>query len=250
MVKLISVLLFLYGCAFGLDNSYKLAINGVTTATASSFISPNVGQAQHTIYVSATGCSVLPGSANAYVQGSYDNITYFAIGPAVVTMKALSASASSGLGTGSGAYPYLRVNYVSNTGTGCTISIWYTGAVNPSGVINTSNYYLTGTGSPTGAATVSLFPSVSGARFVIYGLYVINITGGTNTLNVFDIANGAACTGATGYSIFSGATISANEKIIMPTSTIPYLIGTVGSGLCMTTTGAGTTQVTVIGRYE
>lgn len=249
MVKLISVLLFLYGCAFGLDNQYQLAINGVTTATASTFMR-NVGQAQHGIFVSATGCSVLPGSVNAAVQGSYDNISYFAIGPATVTMKSSSASAASGLGTGAGAYPYIRVNYASNTGTGCTISIWYTGAVNPSGVINASNYYLTGTGSPTGAATVSLFPSVSGARFVIYGLYVINITGGTNTLNVFDISNGAACTGSTGYSIFAGATISANEKIIMPTSTVPYLIGTVGSGLCMTTTGAGTTQVTVIGRYE
>lgn len=251
MVRLISILLFLYGCAFGLDNQYQLALNGVTVATASTFMR-NVGQAQHGIFVSATSCSTVPGQIVAAVQGSYDNSTYFNIGPSVVVMKQASANSATGLGTASGAYPYIRVNYAVTSSSACTVSIWYTGAVNPSGVINGSYYYVITSLAPTGAVSATPFgPAVSlaGSKFVVYGLVAMNITGGSNGVTIQDYSNGAACTGSTTTSF--QFQIASGEKFALPTSqATPYLATATGSGLCLATTGTGTTQVTLIGRYE
>jgi len=249
VVKLISVLLFLYGCAFGLDNQYQLALNGVTSATASTFLK-NVGQVEHAIFVSVTGCSI-SGSTTfpLAMQGSYDNVTWFYIGPGTLTVS--TASPYTGLNYGTGGYPYLRVNYYQ-TVAGCTVTAWYTGNVTSFTPMRASTLYQTYSAPvASGTAVVGVVASQTPMKFVVYGL-VVYARSGTLTISVYSAAN-PGCTGGGAVSSYFLTSIPTATTAVttLPPTGVPYYTTATNENLCLAvSTGSGDWSYAVIGRFE
>lgn len=237
----------------------KIITNGVTSGATYSV--PNIGQVQHQVIAEVTinpGVCLLP--SYVQLQGSADNTNWFNIAP-IITLDPTNSATANGNIYGTGLFPYLRLKVIGAS-SACVMNAWYVGTVtafsNPQSVMNSANYTIssnTVAASGGGTTSVQITPPVtsSGLQPVIYGLMVYQ----SDTANVYEYviqsADALGCTGATGPKISFKVGSAGGPNYVLPTSTVPYLIGGVGKGVCVTgTSAAGSTAATFtfISRYE
>lgn len=248
MIRAILLLLIATSLYGQKDNQYQLALNAVTTATASTPLR-NVGQVQHAVWVKATVCS-LSGSSLIFpimVQGSYDNATWFNIGSA---SSNLLPTAQTGLLFATGAYPYIRVNYYQ-TVAGCTVTAWYTGNISSFETLTQSSLYTTFTGAVSDAtATIGVVAAPPGVRFVVYGM-VLYATTNTNKITVNSKPTSCANPSSTVF-LTSVPITSTGEPFVLGNGGAPWYSTVPGEILCLSVdaTGVGAWWYSVIGRYE
>ena len=237
----------------------KLVTNGTTSGA--TYTVPNIGQVQHQVIGSLTlnpGVCLLP--VYLQLQGSGDGTNYFNIAP-IITLDPAYTATSNVNTFGTGLFPNLRLK-VTGASSVCVVNVWYIGTTtafsNPQSVMNASNYTAssgTAAASVGGTTGVKITPPVTSAGLqpIIYGLMVYQ----SDTTNVYEYtiqsADSVGCTDPQGSKISFKVGSAGGPNYVLPTSTVPYLIGGVGKGVCVTgTSAAGTNPATFtfISRYE
>lgn len=218
-------------------------VAGAHTITSANL--QNIGQTSHQVVMVLINSDAVRAVtvASAQMQGSSDNVHWFAIGPVYV-------SPTYGLGTfvfnvsGYRAYPYLRFTTVVTpdpSNTSCTLSLLYVGNSSPSLVLddslgslsNLSTFGLTATSSTT-------FQSLTGNIFAnqhatLYGLVVNSPSTGT----LFTLACSSDGTTATATNLIL-ATNGAAMNFIWPVNIRPYFqCPNIGDQIMYKFTGSG-----------
>ena len=137
MKRTISLVLLLAAPALAQreDTVYEQIFDGLATGGQASAPVRNIGQSQHTVYISLDDASgqTCPNSALfiAWFEGSSDGVAYQQIGSRTTSIVVDPAGVQATSISATSAQPYLRF-YVAFMATQCTADVFYSGTLYPS----------------------------------------------------------------------------------------------------------------------
>lgn len=226
------------------DTVFQQLFSNSITSPADSALIQNIGQSQHILYVTETD-RITPGACGTnfgtfYLEGSYDNVTFFPLSPGVDLANAVSLVSTIYV---YGMAPFLKV-HVSFNSTNCVLNLYYAGSLypilgDPLSQVNTFdtpglNYF--STHITTATSTTVLTPDAL-KYIAIYGMVCSNVTTQDVT---FDSGGSAPIVWHAGD----------KDKYILPIGKTPYLNILKNHSFVISTTGATVLDCMVQFRYE
>lgn len=221
----------------------KTPTNGVSTPVR------NIGQSQHLIWLqfADSGGSCGAGSAQVWLEASYDGTTYFPLTGRLLQLD----GAKSAQAVATGTYPRLRVNS-ANSQVNCSLTVWYSGSTDPAAFpqslrhVQSGYIFASGAANSTTANPVVVNPNAEG-RVVVYGFWTHN-AGATQTGELFFSPDGTCTVISATVATLNMA--SGAAPAIWPAASVPYGYGAAGASLCFRLGGAGNATVYTVYRVE
>lgn len=214
-------------------------------------------------YTTATVTIVNTWPVSMEFQASFDQVTWFPIGPSMSYFSSPATNVTGLLNAqfgnvyipqqieATGAYPFLRFNLVSYDHTDCKISVYYTGTLYPSNAPVISRFSDRGLmfrpfKFACNPATPSLIESNQHVikSVVVYGLFVSSTASGTVSL-----WDAPLLLGGTASELFEWP-VATTDRIVVPNTGAPQFLINGGDDLQIRCSVAMTLSGYAVWRYE
>lgn len=217
----------------------QLVTNGVTSPITTTLgSSSKIGQSGH-VATSVLGnagvhtCNTTLQSTSVEIRGSFDNSTWFTIGPVVTSSNSVSVS-SKGMAvtTGQGMYPFLEVLTTNSDTTNCLVNTWYSGSV--ANVANSGRVISVGSFNSTTTTNSNNVAMAEKSQRLVAAI-LAPVDGGLSTTSIVPtIAKGQVVIDCVDISLVATGTVSAtftanfiiNDPDVVNTYIVPLSVPT------------------------